>query len=146
MGAFSLHWSIFWWMCLLCGRKGEQTNLSNLELWKPSWDSRSIKTKGKVPVRCAISFREVVGTFYFDNSNVNGDSFLHLLNNYFLPMLRELPQNMIAHKEGSPKHCNLAVKDSLNVELSNFWSGRRDPAIWTACSRGLTPSDVLLPR
>lgn len=73
----------------------------------------------KVTDWCGILLFEVIGPYYFDKLNVDGDSFLHLLNNYFLPMPWESTQNKIFQQVKAPTHYNCAVRHLLDGEMPN---------------------------
>lgn len=52
----------------------------------------------KVTLWCALLIDLVTGSYYFDDQLVTGDSCLHLLISYLLPMLAELPANYFFSK------------------------------------------------
>lgn len=54
----------------------------------------------KVTLWSALSFDRGIGPYCFDQSIVTDDSYLHLLNNYLLPVLSELPANILLARRG----------------------------------------------
>lgn len=105
----SLHWCLKCWIklmlsqsycfilrrCILRSWKSQQTQWTDLGVWNP----RGIKEVScgieSILVWCAFSIDLVIESYLFDNPIVTGDSYQHLLNNYFLSMLPALqPDNI----------------------------------------------------
>ena len=91
-----------------------------------SWERRDLtklgnikKNNPKVPVWCALSKNQVVGVYYFDSSTVTDSSYLKMLNNYFLPVLPNLPNNVPFQQDGAPPHYDRRVVGVLNEDLSS---------------------------
>lgn len=82
--------------------------------------------------------------YYFDKPDVNGDIYLQLGNNWFLPMLLELPQNRIFQQDRASPHYISAVIVLLGALGPSFWSGSGGSASWPARSPDLTPNDSFL--
>lgn len=81
--------------------------------------------------------------YYSNKPIVNGDTYLHLLNNSFLLMIRKLPQNMIFQQDRAPPPHIRELRALLDAQVSNFCIGRCDPTNWLAWSRDLMPCDLL---
>ena len=122
-------------------------NKHNARIWgseNPHETREVSRDSEKVTVWCALSIDRVIGPYYFDDPIVTGDSYLHLLNNYFLPMLSELPANAIFQQDGAPPHYRRAVRGLLNEQMPYSWIGRGGPVNWPGCSPYLTPLDFFL--
>lgn len=127
-------------MNLSCGRKSEQT-CSSLGLRNSSWDLQNIKRKWKGTVWWVITFNRVIRLYDFDEPIVNGDNYLHKLNNYFFSMLGELSQNMNFQQDSNPLHYTCALWDRMDVEPPNCRSGGGFPTSGSDWSSDLTPCD-----
>ena len=124
-----------------------KVNKHNVRIWgtERPHDTREHEAHSpKVAVWCALSTNQVVGLYYFDSSTVTGSSYLNMLNNYFLPMLPNLPNNVLFQQDGAPAHYDRRVAGVLNENLSSAWIGRRGPINWPARSPDLTPLDFFL--
>ena len=87
----------------------------------------------------------VIRPFFFE-STVTGQSYLSLLNNYFYPLFRRLPDNnsMIFMRDGASPHYACQVREWLEQKFPARWIGRRGPIDWPARSPDLTPTDFFL--
>ena len=92
----------------------------------------------------AMSVNKVIGPYYFDEPIVNAESYLHLLNNYFLPMLPSLPPGTLFQQDGAPPHYSREVRALLDEKLPDLWIGRAGSTNWPARSPDLTPLDFFL--
>lgn len=95
-----------------------------------------------VVVWCAISSNGIIGP-YFHDGNVNGQSYLHMLQNWFMPRFPE-EEGLIFQQDGAPPHYALTVRQWLNDTFPGAWIGRRGPIEWPARSPDLTPCDFYL--
>jgi hypothetical protein len=98
-----------------------------------------------VTVWAGIWSRGVIGPFYFEGT-VTGQSYLSMLNNYFYPIFRRLPnkQSLFLMQDGASPHNALEVRDWLNQKFPARWIGRRGPIEWPARLPDLTPADFFL--
>lgn len=62
-------------------------------------------------VWCSLSITCVIEPYLFDDPIVSGDSYFQLLNNFFFPMLSNLPANTIFKHDGAPPQFSQAVQD-----------------------------------
>lgn len=112
----------------------------------PHWvvDSR-IQNEESVRAWAGIIGPHIIGPFFFDR-NVNGESYLEMLQNQIVPALEELnynPQNIIYQQDGAPAHFSLIVRNWLDENMPN-WIGRGGPTWWPPRSPDLTPLDFFL--
>ena len=124
-----------------------KVNKHNVRIWgsENRHETREVsRDSAKVTVWCALAIDRVIGPYYFDERNVTGESYLNLLNNFFIPMLPDLPSNIIFQQDGAPPHYSRAVRELLDSELPNSWIGRGGPINWPARSPDLTPLDFFL--
>ncbi len=122
-------------------------NKHNFRIWgteRPQETQEHHAHSPKVTVWCALWRNRVGGLYYFDTSIVTGSSYLNLLNNYFLPMLPNLPSNVLFQHDGVPPHYDGGVIRLLNENLPSAWAGRGGPNNWPARSPDLTPLDLFL--
>ena len=84
---------------------------------------------------------KVLGPYFFENGNVNGENYRKTLINYaFLPF-DSLKGDYIFHQNGAPAHCSSRVRRSLDNEGRDKRFGRGGLAEWPVPSPDLTPSD-----
>lgn len=95
----------------------------------------------KVTVWSALSVNEVTYIYYFDNSTMDGESFLHLLPEHFLPILSTLPEKTILQQDGALTHYSSRVRQLLDNSLTGSWNGRDVPISRPPLSPDLTPLD-----
>lgn len=82
-----------------------------LDYWQELQDSE------RVYVSCALSVNDVEETNHSDHLTVNGERYLHLLNNHFLLMLPLLPSEAIILQNGALKDYSPEIKALLYEEL-----------------------------
>lgn len=78
----------------------------------------------KVNVFCAMSCRKLYGSFFFEESTVTGQSFLAMLLNWLMPLLKNDSDNFVLQLDRIPPHFHRFVRTYLNTELSNRLIGR----------------------
>lgn len=102
----------------------------------------------KINVWCGILNERVIGPFFFEG-NMNGEQFLHFLQNEFFNAVDNLPlqerANLHFQLDGCPIHNARQVREWLNENFPNHWIGRNSPLIhWPPRSPDLTPLDFFL--
>jgi hypothetical protein len=101
----------------------------------------------RVMVWAGIWDDQIMGPYFFDN-NVTGETYLHMLQNYLMDFLYDVPlqrrNNMFFQQDGAPPHYALVVRNYLNEQFPNRWIGRRGPVEWPPRSPHLTPLDFSL--
>lgn len=99
----------------------------------------------------------IIGPLFIDG-NLNGDSYLDLLENYIEPLIVETVENQqdelgnlnlnenLIHfqQDGAPPHYALCVRQWLNDNYPGQWIGRRGSIEWPPRSPDLTPLDFFL--
>jgi len=100
----------------------------------------------KLTVWCAMSSKEIIGPFFFDDEIVNQDNYLYMLQNYFYPILQKkrLIKSIIFQQDGAPAHFPKFVRTWLDNLFNNRWIGRGGPISWAPRSPDLTPLDFFL--
>ncbi len=100
----------------------------------------------KVTVWCAMSSKEIIGPFFFDEQTVNQQNYLHMLENYFQPILqrKRLMKKILFQQDGAPAHFSKTVRAWLNKKFDDRWIGRGGPISWAPRSPDLTPLDFFL--
>lgn len=124
-----------------------KVNKHNVRIWgteNPHEYREELRDSEKVCVWAAMSVNEIIGPYYFDEPIVNAESYLHLLNNYFLPMLPSLPPGTLFQQDGAPPHYSREVRALLDEKLPDLWIGRAGSTNWPARSPDLTPLDFFL--
>ena len=103
----------------------------------------------KVNVWAGIFNDQIVGPFFI-NGNLDGPTYLQLLEEAVIPRIVEIIEDddedfdPIFQQDGAPPHYALAVRAYLDVEFPGRWIGRRGPIEWPARSPDLTPLDFFL--
>ncbi len=100
----------------------------------------------RVTVWAAIGCGSVIGPVFVDGT-INGNSYLTLLQNEFLPKAQQLPNfhSLVFMQDGAPPHWATAVRNWLSDTLPGRWMGRGSPNLpWPANSPDLTPCDFFL--
>jgi len=91
---------------------------------------------------------EIVGPYFFNTSNVTGETYLELLQTFLFEYLENIPvirrQNLLFQQDGAPPHFAICVRDYLNQSFPERWIGRRSPVEWPPRSPNLTPLDYFL--
>lgn len=89
----------------------------------------------------------VFGPYFFD-SNVTGASYLHMLQEYLVPVLKSAyPEEMRTfyfQQDGAPAHYMTAVRNYLDNEFVGGVIGRRGSTEWPPGSLDLTPLDFFM--
>lgn len=101
----------------------------------------------KVTVWCALAKNRLYGPFFFDERTVNGQSYLLMLQNFFVPELQQtrgLLQRVVFQQDGAPPHFALGVRNYLNQTFPDRWIGRAGPLAWPPRSPDLNPLDFYL--
>lgn len=83
--------------------------------------SGSFSNSEKVTVWCALSIECVIRLHYFEEPIFIADNYLHVMNNYFLLMFSDLPQNTVFQQDGAPPYNGRAERELLDEELPKSW-------------------------
>jgi hypothetical protein len=96
----------------------------------------------KVNVWMAVFQDRVIGPYFFEG-NVTSESYMQMLQEYFLPTLGRLHRKSrtIFQQDGAPPHWSLQVREFLNRNFPGRWIGRDGPIHWAARSPELSPLD-----
>ena len=86
----------------------------------------------------------MIGPFFFDEPTITQTNFLHLLQEYVYPQLRDRQPGVVFQLDGAPPHWGLHVRASLDEEFPNRWIGRGGPIPWPPRSPDVTPLDFFL--
>jgi hypothetical protein len=84
-------------------------NKHNIRYWSESNPHVTIETVMKSPklnVWCAMSKNHLIGPFFFEDDTVNGENYLTMLQNFFMPEVRKLHKvrSCIFQQDGAPPH------------------------------------------
>jgi hypothetical protein len=87
----------------------------------------------------------IIGPFFFDG-NVDGPSYLALLNDQFWPQMGRVveEQDLWFMQDGAPAHWAKTVRAWLNEKFPRRWIGRGGEIPWPPRSPDLTPPDFFL--
>ena len=107
---------------------------------------KSVKESTKENVWCALGKDRIIGPFSFEGHVVNRESYLEMLQNYFIPELTHLGPtgDTVFQQNGAPCHFALSVRQFLNESVSNRWIGIDGPISWPPRSPDLSPLDFFL--
>lgn len=111
----------------------------------PRWiGAERTRETDTVMVWAGIIDEKVIGPYFFDH-NVNGDTYLEMLQHYLLPELERLginPLEIMYMHDGAPPHYSIQVRQFLNANFSGFIGPGNDAFIrWPARSPDLNILD-----
>lgn len=123
-------------------------NLRNNHIWEIENPhvkrERHFQHEFKINVWCGIIGDHFLGPYEFPHT-LNGENYLHFLQNDFINLLEELPlnlrQNMWIMQDGAPPHYTREVRTYLNINFSERWIGRGSHFPWPARSPDFNPLD-----
>ncbi len=106
----------------------------------------------RVTVWCAVSARAIVGPYFFEddagsNVTVNGDRYLKMLDEFFLPSLRRrrIPLSRTwFQQDGATAHIRNDVLTLLRQKFPGRLISRNCDFVWPPRSPDLTPPDFFL--
>lgn len=128
-----------------------QLNRHNSHYWSvvnPRW-YRAVdhQHRWSLNVWCGIVNGKIIGPYFFDG-HLNGDMYLHFLENDLPILLENLDlrtrHQMWIQQDGAPAHYSRIVREFLNHAFPRRWIGRRGPVEWPARSPDLTSPDFFL--
>ena len=128
-------------------RLNGSVNKQNVRIWgteRPTDGNQSFMNSPSVMVWCAIGKEKVIGPYFFENENVNGENYRNMLINYAFPRFASLRRDYIFHQDGAPPHYSNRVRNYLNRKRPGNWIGRGGPVEWPPRSPDLTPCDFFL--
>lgn len=100
-----------------------------------------------VNVWAGIIGQYIIGPYFFEG-NLNGERYLHFLQNNLLDLLEDVPLDVIRRmwfmQDGAPPHYNVNVRRFLDNLFPNKWIGRGGPVPWPPRSPDLTCLDFFL--
>ena len=118
------------WSDAGCFKLNGHTNRLNCVYWQN--DNPQLKVEKKVnlsglSVWCAISSKGIIGPYFFQ-APVTGQSYLNMLNDWFLPQIANRLRdgyNLHFQHDGAQSHYSLIVRAWLDDQFPNAWIGRR---------------------
>ncbi len=124
-------------------------NKHNVRYWSEDNPHATIETvmnSPKLNVWCAMSRTHLIGPFFFEGDTVNGEKYLSMLQNFFLPEVRRLHKvrSVFFQQDGAPPHFAVDVRQYLDHQFPQRWIGRGGPIRWAPRSPDLTPLDFFL--
>lgn len=125
-----------------------KVNTHNSVIWayeNPfSYEELPLKNPG-LTVWAAMFEDKLIGPYFFE-STVTKESYLHMLQNYLVPQLKQCRRfsRTVFQQDGAPAHWGLNVREFLNNNFPQRWIGRDGPIHWPARSPDLTPLDYFL--
>ncbi len=125
-----------------------KVNKQNWRFWSdenPHFYVEKSLQSPKVVVWCAVWAGGLIGPYFFDGT-LTGDSYLEMLQNFFWPLICDLPEinDLIFQQDGAPPHYAINVREFLDESFPQRWIGRRGPVEWPTRSPDLTPLDFWL--
>jgi hypothetical protein len=124
-------------------------NKHNCRIWSednPYMTAETALNSPKVTVWCAMSSKEIVGPFFFDELTVNSEDYLDMLKNFFYPFLqkKKITHKIILQQDGASIHFSTGVRSWLNEKFEDRWIGRGGTISWAPRSPDMTPLDFFL--
>ena len=130
-----------------------KVNKHNTRIWgteHPHAIQEHVRDSPKVNVFCAILKKCVYRPFFSEETTVNSEADLAMLQNWLMELLFKGERaDFIYQQDGVPPYCSFNVRQYLNATLHNKWIGRaeNDDFVllhWPPRSPDLTPCDFFL--
>jgi hypothetical protein len=85
-------------------------------------------------------------TIFFDESTVDQDNYLDMLQHFFYPVLQQkkLTRKIMFQQDGASAHFAKTVRSWLDEKFNDRWIGRGGPISWAPRSPDLSPLDFFL--
>lgn len=127
------------------------TNLRNTHQYAYENPHAFVETKHQhrfsLNVWAGIIENHLIGPYFF-NGALNGETYLHFLQDVLPLLLEDVPlyirANMWLLQDGAPPHFSLAVREYLNTAFPDRWIGRSGYLEWAPRSPDLNPMDFFL--
>jgi hypothetical protein len=124
----------------------------NVRIWgteNPRVVIENVRDSPKVNVFWPISNEKVYVLFFFEEPTINGMTYLHMLENWLMPLLNEDSNDYIFQHDGSLAYYHKDVRGYLNRNLPQRWTGRTGKQndalmLWPIRSPDLTLCDFFL--
>lgn len=83
----------------------------------------------KLNVWCAMSKNHLIGPFFFEENTVDGECYLSMLQDFFIPEVRKLHKvrSIILQQDGAPPHFARDVRQYLDHQFPQRWIGSGGP-------------------
>ena len=82
--------------------------------------THEVKHQGpSVMVRCAVTEREIMGSYFFENRIENQDIYKNILRYFAFPELPNYPENTIFQQDGASPHYLLTVRSHFYRKFQN---------------------------
>ena len=86
----------------------------------------------KVMAWCTVARENVVGPYFFVESNVDGEKYRKMPIHYAFPRFENLRQDYIVEQDGAPAHYSSCVRNYLDNRRPNNWMGRSGAVDWAS--------------
>jgi hypothetical protein len=115
-------------------------NKHNIRYWceiNPHVTVETVMNSPKLNVWCAMSKNQIIGPFFFDDDTVNGQNYLSMLQEFFIPEIRKLHsiRSIIFQQDGAPAHFAIDVRQYMDYHFPDRWVGRGGPVRWLHAHR-----------
>ena len=106
----------------------------------------TVMNSPKLNAWCAMSKIQLISSFFFEDDTVNGENYLSMLQNFFLPEVRRLYKghSIIFQQDGASPHFTIDIRQWLNPQFPHRWIGRGSPIRRASSSSDITLLDFFL--
>ena len=107
-------------------------NKLNCRIWgskRPNEAYERLQSSPSVMARGALPKKKIIGSYFFEDGNVIGNSHKRMLRYFLLPKLWDYPESMIFQKDGAPPRYVNEVREYLAWKLHGRWMGRDGPIL-----------------
>lgn len=104
-----------------------KVNRHNCRIWETQNPHDIVEHEQDSPnvnVFCAMSRRKLCQPLFFEESIVTGQSFLAMLQNWLMPLLKNDSDNFVLQLDRAPPHFHRFLRTYLTGELPNRWIDR----------------------
>lgn len=101
---------------------------------------------GRIKVWCAVSSKNIIGPFFFNNQSTTTNDYLNMLRRYFYPIIKNsgIEEKVYFQLDDISTYFSDQLYTWLDEHFHNRWIGTGGPIIWAPHSADLIAFDVFI--